>query len=166
MIGGILGLVVMLWYYRVEMLPFFDLVGAYALLAHGIARIGCFISGCCYGTVWYDGVCAVVYTHQLSLAPLDVPLFPIQIVMSIASLVGFAVCYRIYQMRGRRDGFVFGMYLLWESSARFFVDFFRGDRELYCGSLGYYQYVALLMIAATVYYLIVIVGRPSARRRW
>jgi phosphatidylglycerol:prolipoprotein diacylglycerol transferase len=166
MIGALVGILLVVLFYRIETLPFLDLVGAYALLAHGIARIGCLISGCCYGMVWFYSSCAIVYTHPYALAPLHVPLFPVQLVMSIVSLVGFVLCYRLYQMRGRRDGLVFGVYMLWESSARFSIDFFRGDRELYYGPLGLYQYVALGIIACVVYYLLTVVGRPSARRRW
>jgi phosphatidylglycerol:prolipoprotein diacylglycerol transferase len=166
MIGALLGIVLVVRFYRIEALPFLDLVGAYALLAHGIARIGCLISGCCYGMVWPHASYAVVYTHPYSLAPLNMPLFPIQLVMSVLSLIGFIVCYRVYQIRGRRDGLVFGVYMLWETIARFCIDFFRGDRELWYGPLGMYQYVALGIIGGVLYYLVFVVSRPSARRRW
>lgn len=166
MVGALCGVLLMVWVYRIETIPFLDLIGAYALLAHGIARIGCFISGCCYGMQWFASSCAVVYTHPYALAPLHVPLFPAQLVMSAVSLIGFVVCYRLYQMRGRRDGLVFGVYMLWESGARFLIDFLRGDRDVLYGPLGLYQYVAVGIMVCVVYYLTRVVCRPSARRRW
>jgi hypothetical protein len=56
--------------------------------------------------------------------------------------------------------------MLWETIARFCIDFFRGDRELWYGPLGMYQYVALGIIGGVLYYLVFVVSRPSARRRW
>jgi len=165
-VGAFLGVLVMVNWYRIEPLPLFDLVGAYALLAHGIARLGCLVSGCCYGLLWPFSGLAIVYTHQNSLAPLGVPLFPVQLAMSLISLIGFVVCYRVYQIRGRKDGLVFCVYVLWESLARFGIDFFRGDHQSLFVGLSVYQYIALIMVACVCIFLYASVYHPRTRRRW
>lgn len=167
MIGGSLGIILMARWRRVELLPLLDLAGAYALLAHGVARIGCFIAGCCYGVPVVAGsFFSVTYTHEACLAPLYAPLLPVQLVMSAVSLIGFILCYRAYQIRGRRDGLVFSLYLLWETGSRFCIDFFRGDRENIVYGLSAYQWLALLIVAVVLFFVVVKVQSRYTRRRW
>jgi len=165
-VGAALGIVIMAHIRRVELLPLLDLSGAYALLAHGIARIGCFVAGCCYGVPFACGAYAVTYTHPLSLAPLHVSLVPVQLLMSVVSLIGFLVCVRAYQVRGRRDGLVFALYVLWETSSRFALDFLRGDRESIVYGLSLYQWLALIIIAAALFFALSVTRIFYTRRRW
>jgi len=144
-VGAVFGIVCMARLQGVKVLALLDLASAYALVAHGIARIGCFISGCCYGAESYSFPWPVIYTHKLALAPLGIPLVPTQIMMSAASLCGFFICYALYQRRGRKDGVTLAVYLFWESAFRFLIDFWRGDREFLWWGLSAYQIIALAL---------------------
>lgn len=155
-VGATIGIIFAARWYNVALLPLLDLAGAYALLAHGIARWGCFFAGCCHGMVATSTFFSVVYSNPASLAPLHVPLVPTQLMMSFASLLGFVVCrFIVYPWRGRPVGAVFAWYLLWETAARFVIDFWRGDRPMTAGdSWSFYQYTAVYLIAAAIIVLV------------
>src|SRR5437762_11270414 len=48
-LGALIGAALYLKYLKISLLPFFDLVSIHAGLLQGVARIGCFYAGCCYG---------------------------------------------------------------------------------------------------------------------
>jgi len=129
-IGASIGVIGYALYHTISLLPVLDIAGRYAPLAHGIARWGCFFAGCCYGqTVYGSSLFTVVYTHQHSLAPLHVPLYATQVMMSIGSFVAFfLVNGLIARYRCRPAGALFVWYIMLECSNRFIVDFWRGDR--------------------------------------
>ncbi len=54
-------------------------------LVYGIAKIACFIAGCCYG-IPYNGPFSVTYTEGL-----NIPLFPIQITETICFIILFII---------------------------------------------------------------------------
>ncbi len=164
-IGIIVGVLVVAHYYRADLIAVADLGGAYGLLAHAVARLGCFISGCCYGIPVKAGSYAVVYSDPACLAPLSIPLLPTQLIMAAGSLVGFFLCMWIYHRRGRRDGLTFSLYVLWECGARFVIDFWRGDRPVLLYGLSVYQWVALGIISAMLVFL-VSVFKGKGKRRW
>ncbi len=165
-IGAVLGIVLAARIHQIELLPLLDLSGAYALLAHGVARIGCLIAGCCYGVPLRMSSYAIMYDHPAHLAPLHVPLLPVQLLMSIVSLSGFFVCYYAYQVRGRRDGWVFALYVCIEAGSRFVLDFWRGDREHIVYGLSAYQWLALVIIACAVTSMVAVHYVWYTRRRW
>ena len=70
-----------LWNNEIKILPLLDLAGIYAPLMQGCARIGCFCAGCCYG-IRMTLPWAITYTHPESMAPLCVPLHPVQLYTS------------------------------------------------------------------------------------
>ena len=90
------------------------------------------------------------------------PLYPTQIMMSIASLVGFVLLrYVVYPWRGRPLGAVAAWYIVYESFSRFLIDFWRGDRPVMGVSrsvlaLSFYQYVAVLVICAGLGALVIL----------
>lgn len=158
MVGATLGVVLAARWYKVRLLPLLDIAGAYALLAHAIARLGCLTAGCCHGAIATSSFFRVVYSHPASLAPLHVPLIPTQLMMSLASLLGFLFCRFVIYSRARRPvGSVFFWYLIWETTARFVIDFWRGDRPMVAGDAwSFYQYTAVYLIAASIIGLVVL----------
>jgi phosphatidylglycerol:prolipoprotein diacylglycerol transferase len=151
MLGAITGVTLFLRCNQIPLLPVFDIAGAYALSAHAIARWGCLMAGCCFGVVSHSSWFYLLYTHPASLAPLHTPLFPAQLVMSIASFIGF-LCIRffVYRRKGLAVGSTFIAYILWETIARYCIDFYRADRVMHGGSLSSYQWVALGMTIACI----------------
>ncbi len=117
-----------LWYVRKHHLNFqrlADLVAPSIAIGQSMGRLGCFSAGCCYGAPtsvpW-----ACTFRDPASLAPLGVPLHPTQLYESAAT---FAIFLTLTRMRGskRFQGRLFWYYLLFYSTARFIIEFFRGD---------------------------------------
>jgi prolipoprotein diacylglyceryltransferase len=67
---------------ELPMLPVYSLGAIYAPLIHGIARIGCFLIGCCHGCPT-NAAWGITYTDPLSHAPLNIPLHPTQLYSSL-----------------------------------------------------------------------------------
>lgn len=129
--GGFLaGFAFVLVYVKRQKLPLgviMDIIAVGMPLAHGIARIGCFFAGCCYGKAcalpW-----AVVFTNPHTLARPDVPLHPTQLYSSAGNFMIFAILL----MMSRKDRFagrLIFFYLLFYGLFRSFVEIFRGDER-------------------------------------
>lgn len=122
-----------------------DAMAAPLILAQGIGRLACFSAGCCWGAAT-SGPLSVVYTHPLSSArtgvPLHTPMIPIQLYeMSIDLILAF-VLTRLWRKHPEPAGTVWWWYVALYGSARFVLEFFRGDthRGLWFGDqLGAWQ---------------------------
>lgn len=98
-------------------------------LGLSIGRIGCFIAGCCYGifleknSIFYS--IAIYFPEESLVAPSHVPLFPIQLLMSLNS---FVITVFLWKWRTRvQEGQLFWTFLLYYSFTRFGMEFLRGD---------------------------------------
>lgn len=115
-----------LYYLQIPILPLLDLAGLYAPLMQSISRIGCLLSGCCYGqpshVMW-----AITY-NQNSIAPCFIPLHPTQLYSSIALLILFLILYFIVQYRYSKPGQLTCFYFIGIGIERFVIDFWRADR--------------------------------------
>ena len=96
-------------------------------VAHAFGRIGCAMTGCCYG-VPYDGLGAVVYTESIA-APLNVPLFPVQAVEAAGNLVIAAVLclYDEICRRNSKNPKSLQVYLILYAVFRFALEYVRYD---------------------------------------
>lgn len=137
LLGTIITLVatlpLLLRWYKIPILPFFDLIAPYAPLLQSISRVGCFLAGCCYGSStnvsW-----AVKYTDPGSLAPLYRTIHPTQL-YSAMLLLGISMFLYFYARdRLKKPGQLFSLYLIMISVERFVVDFWRADRIFYTNS--------------------------------
>jgi len=152
--GGIIGvLLTVIWYVRRHHLSFLrvaDLWVPGVVLGQAIGRIGCFMAGCCYGaptgSEW-----GMVFTHPHSLAPLNIPLHPTQIYASLSGFIIFFVLLVLFS-RKKFSGQVFLWFLILHSTARLFMERFRGDdRGLLLGSqMSVTQLVTLLILIGAV----------------
>jgi len=132
-LGGIISVTLFmpmyLYYHRIAIVPFADLIAIYAPLMLGICRIGCFFAGCCYGTptsAWW-GVC---YTDVTSSAPLHINMHPTQL-YSAAFLFGiFLFMYFFARHHLHKKGQLISTFLFFQGAERFIVDFWRADRLL------------------------------------
>ena len=106
-------------------------------LAHALGRIGCFLSGCCYG-IETDAA------HGVLFPGMDHYVIPTQIFESIylfclsAALVGFAFKYNFY--------YSFVIYAVFYGIFRFIIEFFRGDERGQLAGLSPSQYWCILLI--------------------
>ena len=125
-------------------------------LGQSIGRLGCFAAGCCYGKPTHSvfGVTFTnPYSHETVGVPLMIPLHPVQIYESIASLVLFFILWE-WLKRKQFDGQVFILYLALYSCVRFVLEFFRGDVErgfVLGGLLSTSQAIGLTLLAVAAF---------------
>lgn len=116
---------------KLDFLKYFDLMMPSIALAQGFGRMGCLLSGCCYGRET-DSTLSIIF-HNSDLAPNGVTLIPTQI---YSSLLDFLHCFILLYIGRKKlwDGQVAACYLIFYSIGRFVLEFFRGDMER--GSVG------------------------------
>ena len=160
--GGLLcALLFMYLYIRVRNLPgrlyLNNMVIAFPLF-HVLGRIGCTLTGCCYG-IEYHGPFAIQYT-QAQVSPgindeiANFTRFPVQPLEAFLELVIFAVLLLLLLKRGDRFP-VTSSYLLMYSVVRFLDEFLRGDSlRGFFGPLSTSQWISLAIFIATLAYLI------------
>jgi len=133
LIGGVLAALYYLKRYKLDIPVFADLAAPCVPLAHAVGRIGCYMVGCCYGI------------HAI----------PIQIIEAgiNALLVIVLLCYERFSTA---SGQILPVYVILYATARFIVEFFRGDSER--GTvlwLSTSQFISLLLFAIAAYLLLI-----------
>ena len=154
--GGMIGCIAAVYMYcRSSKVPFahsLQLLLPALPLAHSFGRIGCFITGCCYGTETY-GWLHVIYSHS-QFAPNGVPLIPIQFIEALYELVLFLVLYRDSK-RDVSGDVMLCKYAVLYGAGRFLLEFFRGDAYRgFIGALSVSQVISLICIAAGTAYML------------
>lgn len=100
-----------------------DIIAPSIALGHVFGRIGCLMTGCCYGRAtnlpWAIHFPADHWTHGAGV-------HPTQIYESLLNLLLFFALTWLYR-RKRFDGQIFGLYLVGYAILRAFVESFRGD---------------------------------------
>lgn len=165
--GGLIAVAgAMTWYLRRHRLSFWvagDLWAPALALGQAVGRIGCFMAGCCYGQPT-DLPWGVVFSHPHSLAPQNIPLHPTQ---AYSALGGFAIFFILLFLHSRRkfQGQVFLWYLILHSTARLFVERFRGDeRGLLPGTdMTLTQLLATVILILAVVALFLLKSRQERR---
>lgn len=167
--GLIAATTVGIWYMKRHRLPAWKIadMGAPSIaLGEAIGRWGCFAAGCCYGKPT-DGPLGVRFTnpfaHDAVGTPLDVPLHPTQIYLSVNAFLIFLILQWAYRRR-TFDGEVFWLYILLYAITRGLIENFRGDSVrgfLIPGVLSTSQFIGLIAAAAAVGMLVFL----SRRRR-
>ena len=177
--GGFIGaaLAVILYVRLHGKQPLWKIADAFAPsipLGHALGRLGCLMTGCCFGTAC-DLPWAIHFpAHSpaftaLGQAPTDAAhslyVHPTQIysaLLNVALYGGLAWLYR----HKRFDGQVFGLYLAGYSINRFVVEFFRGDyqaEQLWFGWVKPGQQLSLFLLPIGIALIILLRRRPLAR---
>ena len=130
-IGGVLAGYVVCRIKKEKFWQYFDLIAPAITLAQGFGRIGCLLAGCCYGKET-DSPLSITF-HTSDFAPNDVALIPTQIYSSILDFLNCIVLCLIARY-AKKERTVSGCYLIFYSTGRFILEFFRGDLER--GSVG------------------------------
>ena len=148
--GVILGLVFVLGAGKFHKLPAMEFIRNFIFLIpfiHCFGRIGCFLSGCCYG-IPYEGIGAVVFPKD-SVAISGVPLFPVQLVEAVFLMV-ISMTILILQLKIRWK-YTVETYLITYGVLRFILEFFRYDDargSIYMFSTS--QWISLLIILVVI----------------
>lgn len=133
MFGGvILAIVCSIIYVHIKRLNLWgiaDVVAPSIMLGLGIARIGCFLNGCCFGTPSHSFLAMIFPPNSPAgyMFP-DTPIFPIQLVASFYGFLILAILLILERFK-HFNGFTFWLMLIFYSVARFAVDFFRYYEE-------------------------------------
>ncbi len=153
--GGVLAALPLSYIYaRAKKIPFWalaDLAAPAFALGLGLGRIGCFLSGCCFGKP-SDLPWAVRFPpHSFAGYVFDCPIHPTQLYESV---FGFA-CFGLLLFLSRRRHFTgsliclfIGLYGAW----RLVVDFWRYYESTQVWALGLTnnQWISVMMMAAAV----------------
>ncbi len=142
-------------------------------LFHGFGRIGCFLTGCCYGKEAFFPWMGIAFTHSAH-APNGIALYPVQLWEAAAEFILFFVLVRTAGKFGREtnqaaihsfvigknetprtDGArritgyrMLGTYMLAYGILRFVLEFLRGDvYRGFIGALSVSQVISIPTIA-------------------
>ena len=120
-----------------------DLAAVAAPLFHTFGRLGCFLTGCCYGV---ESDIGFVYHHAISAGANGVRRFPVQLVEMGLNFALFWLMF-IWLRKGKHKGRLMQWYLLIYPVYRFILEFFRGDdyRGFIFG-LSTSQFISLLIL--------------------
>lgn len=141
-------------WHRLPILKFFDFFVPAVALGHAIGRLGCFMSGCCYGRpLLHDAWYAVIFPANVnSLAPAGIPLYPTQLMESAAEFLLFLALN--WKLKHKAfEGQIVSLYLICYAVIRFSLELVRGDVErgfLFGGDLSTSQFIALILFVTGV----------------
>lgn len=104
-----------------------DLLAPSIALGHAIGRVGCLMTGCCYGRQtelpWAIHFPKDHWTHGVGVHPTQI----YESLLNVGLFIGLTWLYR----RKKFDGQIFSAYLTGYAVVRAFVEFFRGDYATY-----------------------------------
>lgn len=153
--GIILGILAGVTYLKIKkepVLEYLDLCIPSIPIGQAFGRIGCFLAGCCYGKEtdsWFS-----ITFHTSDYAPNNVSLFPSQLVSSAFDfLLFFLLCALL--KKNKKPGLICVIYLLFYSTGRFIIEFFRGDLERgQVGILSTSQFISVIIFAVALILLL------------
>lgn len=157
MYGGILGSTIAVSLFsvikRIRLVKLLDIFTIPAAAAFCIARIGCFLNGCCYGKrtemPWgvifpseLDNIIPIVPIHRHAV-------HPTQIYELILALIGIPLCLWLVKLFRAGAGGRFFIYGVWFSTMRLVVHPFR---------LFPYSYTVTTYVYPIIYYVLIVSG--------
>ena len=154
--GGLLGgvatfILIYRFYYLRHNKPIFDEIlrisPACIALGHGFGRIGCFLSGCCYGIT--TGTNWDIYFPALGEKHLPTHLFEMAFLFLLAALLAFFAFKHI-------TDYTMIIYLASYATFRFIIEFFRGDERGQLAGLSPSQYwcIAIILLIVPLFFLL------------
>jgi len=158
-VGGILGFIISLRLYGSRPLKYMDSASSTIGLGICISRLGCFLNGCCFGTIstlpWAvrfpSG--SLPYNAQLSEELIDscaqstLPIHPVQLYLAFNGLILFLITTQFWNKYRQYEGSTFFFFWLLFCVTRFSLEFLRGDSiRGYIGVLSTPQLLCFLLI--------------------
>lgn len=167
LIGGVGAGMLYLKLKKLDFQVFTDVAAPTTALFHGIARIGCFLGGCCYGVESSWGF--ITHSNHLNPSVNGVVRFPVQLFEAGFELILFAtLAFLLY--KGILKGKLYLIYLVTYSVGRFILEFFRGDE--YRGLVPFFgtswlistsQVISIIIFATCLPLLIISIKKDSRR---
>lgn len=137
-------------YYKIPLLPMLDIIAGTTCIVHGMGRLGCFLSGCCYGTET-DSFIGMSFKEGNGI---DAHLHPTQL---YSSLLIWSIFFYLLYIRKRQEfqGQLFLTYLILYSAGRSIIEIFRGDESrgyVIEGFLSNSQFISLIIFLGAIYF--------------
>ena len=144
--GGVLTFILTYrFYYLRHNVPIFDeilkIVPASIALGHGFGRIGCFLSGCCYGIETHTSIDVYFPIHHHSYLPTQ--LFEMGFLFLLAGVLAFLAFKKI-------TNYTSIIYMISYGVFRFVIEFFRGDERGQLAGLSPSQYWCIIMVLGSI----------------
>jgi phosphatidylglycerol---prolipoprotein diacylglyceryl transferase len=150
-IGSLLGgLVVAIWYCGKKGISFWkfgDILVPGIALGQTVGQFACLFNGDSYGRPT-DLPWSITYTDSRALAPLNIPLHPIEIYEMVGYFSVFLVVW-IARKKYISDGFGLLTYLSTYGIARFVIEFFRGQPAIFAWGIPAAQVFSVLLVIAS-----------------
>jgi phosphatidylglycerol:prolipoprotein diacylglycerol transferase len=149
LIGGIISLPIVKKVHNIDVFYIAKAIIPCIPLAHAMGRLGCHLTGCCYG-IRYDGIFHIIYHNNL-FAPNDIALFPVQLLEAILNFIMTAILLAYLLKKGPVINAIY-VYVLGYSVIRFILEFFRGDavERGICMYLSTSQIISVILFTGTL----------------
>ncbi len=129
---------------------------------HVFGRIGCFLSGCCFGI---ESDIGFVYHYSPVSIANEIRRFPVQLVESFGNLIIFFILFYIFKKHQQLHEKMLLIYFLFYSVMRFTLEFLRGD--YYRGflfSLSTSQIISLILFVYSVTALLIYLAKKRKHK--
>ena len=149
--GGLIGFVFGIWFYcrqfKLSPYPYMEVIPPVIPFVHAFGRIGCFLGGCCYG-IEYHGPFAVQFPYNELIPELDdVPRFPVQLLEALLNFIVAGILLYLPKKVKLKTGQLLGIYILYYTVARFFLEMLRGDKiRGNVGGISTSQIVSMILL--------------------
>lgn len=152
LIGGLLAGGIYCKHMKLDLWLYADAYAPSIPLFHAFGRVGCFMSGCCYGI---ESSWGFMYENALSETANGVTRLPIQLIEAGGDLLICAMLIIVSCHHKCRKGSLICLYLFSYAILRFFTEFFRGDeiRGIIFG-LSTSQWISLLILGVVTFWTI------------
>lgn len=143
--GGLLGMLAGVYIYvshctQYNILNIYNMLTPAIPLFHTFGRIGCFMTGCCYGRKLANPVLINNY--------IQINHFPTQLVEAVFETIMFCVLLLLNRNKKRN---LLKIYMLSYAIFRFIIEFFRGDVERgFCMGISTSQWISIFIFAGYV----------------
>ncbi|MBR2152942.1 MAG: prolipoprotein diacylglyceryl transferase [Clostridia bacterium] len=126
LMGGLIMTLILCKSFKMDSTKFFDYISPAIPLFHAFGRVGCFLTGCCYGIPSDFGFTT---TDAVLKSCNGVNRFPVQLFEGLLNLLLFVVLFvlRKKPIKNMRRGDIFLTYILSYATLRFLLEFLRGD---------------------------------------
>lgn len=151
--GGLLGGILVAYLYMrrkkdIDLDPYIGICTLCIPLFHTFGRIGCFLSGCCYGIECEHGL---YFNHSSAPGCAGVCRFPVQLVEAGCNLLLFIILFLLYNKKRISGKTTFKLYLILYAMIRFCLEFLRGDEYRgFVGLVSTSQFISLIIVITVI----------------
>ena len=131
-----------------------DILAVPIPLFHAIARIGCFLGGCCFG-IEYEGPLSVLYSNTVYGHIEIVPRIPVQLFEAVFNVLLFVYLIYLLSSNNWQQKNILRRYMLIYSVGRFAIEYLRGDssRGITWG-ISFSQLISVIILICLAFFTI------------